>query len=436
MTKLTFYFRPSDRGEKYPGRLCLRLTHHRQAKNISSPYKLYPDEWDAQLQNVIIDKNNPSSDILEEIGDYVKYTRRHFEHIIKTLSSQTLYTVDDIYALLCPTKPNEDSFTEYAANLARQLFESGRERTARAYRSTLNKLMEFVRNREIKFADITISFVKKFEENLKTQGKNLNTISFYLRNLRAIYNKAVEEEQTANRDNLFRDVYTGIYRTSKRALNTLQMRHIHELSYGEYLNQHKHPELLEEQRMYKAWRLFTFCFYARGMCFVDLAYLRKDNIRGGVIRYYRKKTGGFLEVKVTPFLQSIIDSFSHDVRNSPFLFPVINVPGKKERLQYETGLRMQNRQLKKLAQIASIEENLSTHVSRHTWASIAKGENFPLWVISEGLGHSNEKTTYNYLAQLDRSRLDIANEVIFSVICKEEKVEEEKVEKKKKRKKK
>lgn len=135
-----------------------------------------------------------------------------------------------------------------------------------------------------------------------------------------------------------------------------------------------------------------------------------------MIRYVRKKTGQQIEVKVTPEMQSIIDSFSADVRHSSYVFPIIRDAGKSARLQYETALRMQNHRLKKLAAIAGTSRTLSTHWARHTWASIGKQNNLPVRVISECLGHTSEKTTRIYLDLLDNKLLDAANETVLSAI--------------------
>ncbi len=415
MATLTFYLRTSVRGDDTPARLCLRVVHRRKSKSISC-HRLSLNQWDASSQEVIIDGNTPHRDTLDETAQYIHRMRERFERINAEFSSRIFYTVDDFFDQLCPPRRSRDSLVEYTHQISKQLISSGRERTARAYLSAMNKLLGFVRGKDIRFTDITPSLVKAFEESLKASGKSLNTISFYMRNLRSIHNRAIEEGLTSEGRNPFKGVFTGFHKTPKRALDTSQMRRLQELPYSSLLKQNKVPGSTEELRLYTAWRYFIFCFHARGRCFVDLAYLRKDNIRGGVIRYYRKKTGGLIEVKITPAIQSILDSFSGDVKNSPYLFPIITIIGKRERLQYETGLRTQNQRLKELARRAGIHINLSTHVSRHSWASIAKGENLPLWVISEGLGHASEKTTYTYLAQLERSRLDMANDMICAAV--------------------
>jgi integrase len=367
-------------------------------------------------QEVIVSSDAVRSNILEETARYIQHMQEQFNRINERLSGKAYYTIQEIVSLLCPIRYNKDSIVEYAHRLSLQLAASGRERTARAYRSSMDKLLIFTGKRDIRFADITPSLIRVFEDHLKASGKSPNTISFYMRNLRAIFNKAVGDELVSGYKMPFKGVFTGFHKTAKRALDASQMNCLLKLPYHQYLAQGTFPSSFREEKLYTAWRYFTFCFHARGMCFVDMAYLRKDNIRDGVIQYYRKKTGGLIEVKLTPFLQSILESFSREVNGSPYLFPVIKVIDQKERVQYETGLRIQNRQLKQLANKAGINMTLSTHVSRHSWASIAKKENLPLWVISEGLGHTNEKTTYTYLASLERSRLDMANEIIYAAI--------------------
>ena len=115
-------------------------------------------------------------------------------------------------------------------------------------------------------------------------------------------------------------------------------------------------------------------------------------------------------------MQKIIDRYSSQIEETPYVFPIIKVNSKSTRIQYESALRLQNLRLKKLALLAKVNKKLTTHVTRHSWATIAKSENLPLWVISEGLGHANEKTTYTYLASFERSVLDRANARIMASI--------------------
>ncbi|MCD8262441.1 MAG: tyrosine-type recombinase/integrase [Bacteroides sp.] len=166
------------------------------------------------------------------------------------------------------------------------------------------------------------------------------------------------------------------------------------------------------RQLYKAWRLFFFCFYAQGLCFVDLSYLKEENIRCGVLTYYRRKTGQLIDIKVTEDMRYIIESFRDETCGSPYLFPIITLPGVNERTQYSSALRAQNRRLQELSEMAGLERKVTTHVVRHTYTTLLKRNHLPVSVISQSLGHTTEKTTAIYLDSLDRSVIERVNEKV------------------------
>jgi integrase len=244
-----------------------------------------------------------------------------------------------------------------------------------------------------------------FEQQLKAEGLSLNTISFYMRNLRSIYNRAVEMQLIVSQEiPPFKYVFTGRERTVKRALTQ------HEI------NRLNNADIPDNKHLFFARQLFFFGFHAKGMSFVDMAYLKKSDCKNGTIRYRRKKTGRIIELKVTSQLRELIDYFAPMVTGSPYLLPIITDSQKSERLQYESALRTQNSRLKALARLSGLEHALTTHVSRHTWASLAKQIHTPIAVISESLGHSDEKTTQIYLASFDRKVLDRVGERVSNLI--------------------
>ena len=148
-----------------------------------------------------------------------------------------------------------------------------------------------------------------------------------------------------------------------------------------------------------------FCLYAQGMCFVDLAYLKKSHINDDILHYYRKKSGKQICIFINEGMQCVIDSFACDMGNSDNLFPIIDSSGGNERLLYESAMRTQNRRLKKLVLMAGVSKLLSTHVARHSWATICKNELLSLSVICKRFGHSSEKMTRKYLDSFDFSIL-------------------------------
>ncbi|MDR2627388.1 MAG: site-specific integrase [Dysgonamonadaceae bacterium] len=355
------------------------------------------------------------------------------------------------------------SLTGVAEELSRELRANGKERTANVYVMVAGCLTRFAGNENLVLEDITSGLLCRYDTHMIGLGRKPNSVSFHMRNLRAIYNKAVCKGLIASpTENLFASVHTGIYQTRKRALTEEEMRALSETasaleipaaeapvaaSFSAELNAvdaatiatslavdaipatvatsltraavpaaGKLHKLLSDV-LYCALLYFLFCFHARGMAFIDLAFLKKSCICDGYIHYCRKKTGKFLSVKITTHMERILHHFSFMVADSPYLFPIV-CPGKgNERKQYETALTLQNRRLKILGRLAGISKLLTTHVARHSWATIAKRNHVPLAVICDCLGHRDEKTTSIYLDSFEASVMDEASELVSNVIC-------------------
>lgn len=237
-----------------------------------------------------------------------------------------------------------------------------------------------------------------YERYLKNSGVSMNTVSFYMRILRAVFNKAVKQKLTAQTFP-FQDVYTGIGQTAKRAMDIGLIRRIKEL------------DLSEQPKLDHARDLFLLSFYFRGMSLIDMAYLEKKNLQQGILEYRRKKTGQRLTIKWEDEMQAIVDKYPE---NEPYLLPILQPGGEDDRKQYKRASKQINRLLKKVGLLADLPTTLTMYVARHSWASIARQKNIPISVISNGLGHQSEKTTRIYLAELDTSATDRANNEILA----------------------
>lgn len=110
-------------------------------------------------------------------------------------------------------------------------------------------------------------------------------------------------------------------------------------------------------------------------------------------------------------MQDIIDKYPDN--QTDYLLPIIK-DSQNERKQYNNALHYVNSKLKTLSVLLNIYGRLTMYVARHSWASIAKSKNIPISIISEGMGHDSESTTQIYLASLDNSVIDKANEIILS----------------------
>jgi site-specific recombinase XerD len=218
-----------------------------------------------------------------------------------------------------------------------------------------------------------------------------------MRALRAAYNHAVQKGLAVLK-NPFKEVYTGIDKTSKRAVNEDIVVRLSQL------------DLSEQSYLQLARDLFMFSFYTRGMSFVDMANLKQNNLKNGYLVYSRSKTKQALSIKVEKCINEIIERYT-DLTIDGYILPIYNT----ENRDYNSHLRTYNKRLKRLSGMLGLEKPLSSYVSRHSWATIALRKGISVQVISEGMGHENEKTTRIYLASLDQSIIDDANAQIIAL---------------------
>lgn len=274
-----------------------------------------------------------------------------------------------------------------------------RQGTAQNYAHTLHSFSLFLQGKDIPFKLFNGQLILSYNEWLKKRNILRNSASFYMRNMRAMYNKAVRCGLTRQKFP-FQRVYTGIDKTHKRAVSETLIARLSSL------------DLVSNPKLAFARDLFLFSFCTRGMAFVDMTFLNKTNICYGFITYSRKKTGQPLCVKIEPCIQSIISRYSHE---GPYLFPIIHTqePDAAYR-QYQSALSHYNKRLKKLSGLLGEGISLSSYTARHSWATVARNHQVPLSVISAGMGHASEKTTRIYLASLENSIIDQANQRIIA----------------------
>ena len=289
------------------------------------------------------------------------------------------------------------SFMHHMLDIVGELKRLDRVRTSETYMSALNSFMRFRQGRDIMLNRFTPEVAIRYEAWLKSENVSMNTVSFYMRILRAAYNRAVEKGLT-KQQYPFKSVYTGIGKTVKRAVSLREIRRIKEL------------DLSSRPALDFARDMFLFSFYTRGMSFIDMAYLKKDDLNNGTLSYRRHKTGQVLHVRWEKCMQHIINKYPENM--SSYLLPIIH-HDEGARRQYQNAMRLVNNKLKHVAVLAGMPARLTMYVSRHSWASIAYAKHIPLSVISGGMGHGNEATTQIYLASLDTSAIDNANELIL-----------------------
>ncbi len=379
------------------GTIYYQLTHLRQVKQITTKIHLHPQDWDSNKAQIIF--TDSTSYLLQCKID--RDLDRLKKIIYKIDAECANYTVNEIIEKFYQTTADY-SITDFFTQQIQKLKNDNRRGTARNYSKTLKSLKAFMKNTDSTFNIVTEQFVESYNTFLIQRGVVRNTISFYMRIFRSVYNKAVTQkiiEQTFP----FKNVYTGVDRTRKRAVTETVISQLLSI------------DLKKSKALQFARDLFIFSFYARGMAFVDIVYLKKSNIQNGYITSVRLKTGQELTIRIETRLQNIINQY--EKKDSPYLFPILNTEDEnKAYSQYEIALNYYNRQLKRLSKLLEPNINLSSYTPRHTWATTARNKNVPLSIISAGMGHSSEKTTLIYLTKIDNSIIDEVNKAIIDSI--------------------
>lgn len=397
MASIKVKFRPSTVAD-HEGTIYYQIIHERIPRQLLSDYHVFPSEWDECRSMVTASRNSERRSFILSVRERIRWDIERLAKIIRRLDSNGInYSADDVidefgrYA-------SEYSLFNFMESIIIKLKQNGKIRTSETYTAALNSFKKFSKDEDIMLDCLTCDVMEAYEAWQQQRGLLPNSISFYTRIFRAVYNRAVADDIIENR-NPFRHVYTGVDKTLKRALPLEQIRKIKtlDLSLNPFLDY--------------ARDIFILSFMLRGMSFVDMAFLKKSDRNNGYVTYRRRKTGQQLTIKWTDDMQLILDKYPEN--RSDYLLPIIRNPCTNERSVYRNAGYNINHNLKKIAGMVGVTIPLTLYVARHSWASVAKAKGVPVSVISEGMGHDSETTTQIYLASLDTSVVDKANSLII-----------------------
>lgn len=407
-TSVRIKFRPSKiDGEK--GCLYYQIIHNREQKQLTTEFKIYPSEWDDGNECIVTSECQfERRAMLVETNDEIGWTKKRLKKVAAqfAMKRNRQYTIEDLLAGY-EKETKKCSLKKFMLDTIDTLHMLGKDGTTAAYVSTYNSFMRFRKDKDMPIDGISNDMMMRYEAYLRNNGITKNATSFYMRIMRAIYNRAVEKK-LVRQSNPFKHVYTGIDKTRKRAISINVIKQLKEI------------ELSHRPALAHARDMFLFSFYTRGMAFVDMAYLKRENVKNGYLVYNRKKTGQPLYIKWEKCMKEIVEryadtdnKYSYKKKSSRYLLPIVRKAGNI-RLQYKSEGRRINYNLKRLSAMLGLPQPLTMYVARHSWASIAKSKKIPLSVISQGMGHDNERTTRIYLASLDSATIDDANKKILN----------------------
>ncbi|MFR9524241.1 MAG: site-specific integrase [Rikenellaceae bacterium] len=398
MASIKVKFRPSKVAGK-EGVIYYQIICNRVPRQILSEYRIYTSEWDEKRGCItILQHEIERSRVLLNIKECIKIDVGRLNSIVaRFVRDGVVFSAGDV-ANFFSQKFKGKTLYPFTLSVISRLRELSKHRSVETYTTTLRSFMRFREGKDLLLADLTSDVMINYEVYLRVRGVSMNTISFYMRILRAVYNRAVDQEFIEQK-RPFRKVYTGIGKTVKRALPLKSIKQI---------------DLSSMPKMAYARDIFMLSFYTRGMSFVDMAFLRKKDLQNGVVTYRRRKTGQRLSIKWEGCMQAIVSRYPPN--DTEFLLPIITDNTFDERASYQRVLAKINFQLKKLSTLLSLPAPLTMYVARHSWASVAKSKNIPLSVISEGMGHDSETTTQIYLSSLDTAVVDKANRMILKLL--------------------
>ena len=393
-TSIKLKFIPSKIRNK-DGIICLQLIHNRKIKLLRTRFHLFPAEWDNQKETVLFGSSGMERQShLQSVKIGLNAELRQLDELIRLLEMKSDYTVDELADLYTNNSFNGYLFP-FIDYITKHLQEENRNKTAIILSTTKRSFERFLCGQDILLDKIDNDLMHKYETYLKNTGMMKNTISCYMRSLRSVYNQAVKRGLTSQK-NPFANIFTRIDKTIKRAVNE------------DVIIRLKNLDLVEYPELSLARDLFMFSFYMRGISFIDMANLRKNNVKNGYIIYARSKTKQTLTIKIEDCMQQIISQYESQTIDD-YLLPVYTTENRDNSSQ----LRNHNKRLKRISDLIGLDTPLSSYVSRHTWATLALHKGISLEVISESMGHENETTTRIYLASLEQSVVDKANAEII-----------------------
>lgn len=400
--KLPFKFilrnKPSKKG-LYP--IILRINKNRRSKIITVGLYCKKEHWDEV--NEFITKEDKNH--LQKNQNLIKLKAKAQKIITHYQTEGVDYTLAEFEDKFRGKEPHKITVNEFFDKKIDFLKAAGKLGAAQPSINVSSSLQKFA-GRELKFRELTPEFLRQYETFLRRKGNNEGGIAFKMREIRTLLNDAIDEGLVSLDTYPFRK-----YKISKLVGKSRKIA----LSQAEW-DSFLQVDLSEHPTLVNSYNYFVFSYYMRGMNFIDMMHLKWSDIRAGKIYYTRSKTKKKFAIKVTQPVQEILDFFSSRTTKSPFVFPILLKEGMSPQQVFNRKhkvLRKVNSDLQLISNLASIEENVTTYVARHSYATHMKQKGVPIEVISESLGHSNVQVTMSYLKEFEDDYLDDMNEILF-----------------------
>jgi site-specific recombinase XerD len=377
----------------YP--IFLRITKNRKTKFISLNLSCEKAQW-----------NENKSEFRRNYANY-----KQFNTVLTDIKSRAQKIVSDYTAseqditleqfTLIFKKSNQNAnIINYFNEMVNAMIAEGRTGNANVYYDTKNSIIKFSNDR-LQFSDITPKFLSDYESYLRRNGGSDSGISVKMRTIRAVFNDAIRKEVV--KQNLYP---FKVYKISKfKKTNTKRALSVNDIQKIVNLDTNENSHLIDTKNY------FLFSYYTRGMNFYDMMMLKWKDIKSDKIFYVRRKTKKAFAIQILEPVRIILEYYRKQKRPTQYVFPIL-LKDKLTPMQIEHRkfkiLKHYNKQLKEVAKVCEIEENITSYVARHSFATHLKQKGVSTDIISEAMGHQNLNITQAYLKDLENIVVDDA----------------------------
>lgn len=409
MAKITLYHDTRSGKDEFP--LKLRIAQKKEVAYVSLNFKVATHEWDEASGMVIGNKKAKTyNSIIKAKLGVAEKTLANLDLLGKTnkLSANQIRDIIENGGEFQEEKAGHNFYEYYVECMNKK----AKDKTRSSYEQALINLAKFDPNiKERTFEELDYKYIEGFDSWFEERGVTVNSRAVYYRNIRAVFNDAVEEELTDNYP--FKKFKIKKTPTKKR-----------NLSIDELILLKNFPCTYGFHAKYRD--MFMLMFYMRGINAVDLFKLTKDNIRHGRIDYIRSKTGKPYSVKIEPEMQEIFDRY----KGKDYLLDVADgAKTEKEYVtKYEGFLHRMNEGLKKIGPVTwskqqgpspifdPILPQISQYWCRHTTATLMFNMGYSIDLIASSLGHDNGNKTTNIYIEFNQSKVDEANRKLIDYV--------------------
>jgi integrase/recombinase XerD len=378
--------------------VSIRVTHNRKRKYYGTKVRLKPTAFDKIM--TAKRRSEAENKIYNEIISY-------HNKAVKVIEQLPIFTFSKFEEMYFENRNATDSVSYAFDKYINELREEERIGTAVSYECAKGSIDKF--KKDLKFADINLTFLKKYESWMLTNDKSRTTIGIYLRSLRTIFNR-----QSIDKSLYPFGIGKGKYsiptgRNIKKALTLEEISKIFE---------YKAPKksMLEMAKDY-----WIFIYLCNGLNVKDLCLLKRRDVQGDVLTFERAKSkrtknnGEKITVSLKPRAKDIIKKWGQlSVNPETYVFPHLQkgMTAETERKQIQQVTKNINKYMKRIAKELELSKKVTTSFGRHSFATVLRNKGVSTEFISEAMGHSNIKTTKSYLAGFEQEAIHKITEAL------------------------